>query len=424
MRELVHEPMKTRSIADVLDRRPGLEAHVVERALDGLALGRVVVARPGRGRGRRSARPCPGFVPQVTCGTSCGDVDLDHAVEGRVRIGAQRAPVVERLLPGRALRRAGPALDVRERRVVRRDHARARAPPSIVMLQIVMRPSIESASTAGPAYSIDVADAAARRRSGRSRRAPCPWRSRRTAARRRTRIRIVFGRACRQRLRRQHVLDLARCRSRTRAHRRHRASRCASRRRRSSSRAASARAPGPSRGRSPRCRCPVAFSGTPNSAQFACERVELGLRDRVADRAALGRDVVVHRRDRQVGPPHRPAGQAQPLERLRASSPRGRGAGRCRAAPARPGARRRRAPPRSCRTASSGISGLPSPRSCRRSASRASTRASRRGRPAARHPAGGRRDHVEAVAERRARDRARTSCTRFRPWRWNGPRAW
>ena len=29
----------------------------------------------------------------------------------------------------------------------------ARPPPSIVMLQIVIRPGIESASTAGPAYS-------------------------------------------------------------------------------------------------------------------------------------------------------------------------------------------------------------------------------------------------------------------------------
>ena len=63
---------------------------------------------------------------------------------------------------------------------------------------------------------------------------------------------------------------------------------------------------------------PVAYSGTPNSAQFAAQRVELRLRERVADRPELGRDVVVHRRDRQVGPPHRPAGEPQRLERLRA----------------------------------------------------------------------------------------------------------
>ena len=63
---------------------------------------------------------------------------------------------------------------------------------------------------------------------------------------------------------------------------------------------------------------PVAFSGTPNSAQFARERVELRLRERVADRAELRRDVVVHRRDRQVGAAHRPAGEPQRLERLRA----------------------------------------------------------------------------------------------------------
>ena len=36
----------------------------------------------------------------------------------------------------------------------------ARPPPSIVMLQIVMRPSIESASIAGPGVLDDVADGA------------------------------------------------------------------------------------------------------------------------------------------------------------------------------------------------------------------------------------------------------------------------
>ena len=47
------------------------------------------------------------------------------------------------------------------------------------------------------------------------------------------------------------------------------------------------------------------------------QRVELRLRHLVGHRPRQGRDVVVHRRDRQVGPPHAPAGEPQPLERLR-----------------------------------------------------------------------------------------------------------
>ena len=63
---------------------------------------------------------------------------------------------------------------------------------------------------------------------------------------------------------------------------------------------------------------PVANSRTPNSSQFAAQRVELRLRELVGDRPGDGRDVVIHRRDRQVGPPHRAAVQPQRLERLRA----------------------------------------------------------------------------------------------------------
>ena len=49
----------------------------------------------------------------------------------------------------------------------------------------------------------------------------------------------------------------------------------------------------------------------------ALQRVELLLRQRIRRRVVAGRDVVIHRRERQVGPPHRPAGEAQRLERLR-----------------------------------------------------------------------------------------------------------
>ena len=80
-------------------------------------------------------------------------------------------------------------------RLVGRDHARRARRASIDMLQIVMRPSIESASIAGAGVLDHVADAArdadlADRAEHHVLRA-----SRRTGARRRSVTRIVFGRA-------------------------------------------------------------------------------------------------------------------------------------------------------------------------------------------------------------------------------------
>ena len=46
------------------------------------------------------------------------------------------------------------------------------------------------------------------------------------------------------------------------------------------------------------------------------ERVELSLRERVR-RAVAGRDVVVHRREREIRAPNAPAGEPQPVEGLR-----------------------------------------------------------------------------------------------------------
>ena len=83
-------------------------------------------------------------------------VDGDLAVERRALVGAQA--------------RASPtAASIRRRAVRPSTHAKvvssgaimpARPPPSIVMLQIVMRPSIESASMAGAGELDDVADGA------------------------------------------------------------------------------------------------------------------------------------------------------------------------------------------------------------------------------------------------------------------------
>ena len=47
------------------------------------------------------------------------------------------------------------------------------------------------------------------------------------------------------------------------------------------------------------------------------QRVELRAGERILDRPGQRRDVVVHRRDGQVRPPHLPPGQAQPVEGLR-----------------------------------------------------------------------------------------------------------
>ena len=131
------------------------------------------------------------------------------------------------------------------------------------------------------------------------------------------RISIVFGRGCEQRLRREHVLDLGgadpECERAERAVRRGVAV------------AADDRHPrlGQPELRAHHVDDPLAAAagGVQRHAELgavARQRVELRLRERVADRAGLGRDVVVHRRDRQVGPAHLPSGEAQPLEGLRA----------------------------------------------------------------------------------------------------------
>ena len=87
------------------------------------------------------------------------------------------------------------------------------------------------------------------------------------------------------------------------------------------------------------------------AAQFRSSVSHLHARELVLDARrhgrAVGRRVVIGGRERAVGPAHRAPGQAQRRRRPAGSSPRARGAGRCRAARARP-----RGPPRSCRTAS------------------------------------------------------------------------
>jgi hypothetical protein len=127
---------------------------------------------------------------------------------------------------------------------------------------------------------------------------------------------IVFGTALVERLRREHVLDLRRCRSRTRARRRRRASTCGCRRRRSSSRLRDAEL-GPITWTMPSLPDPVACSSMPNSSQLARSASSCAFAISSVTGPRQRRHVVIHRRDRQIGPPHLPAGEPQPLECLR-----------------------------------------------------------------------------------------------------------
>ena len=213
---------------DVLQRRAGLERHVGEGAL--------LVGR-GRLRARAAviAAVWPGFVPHETCGASDGDVDHDLAVEDRVVVRCGRRASARRPRRSRPARRGGPR---GRRRSCRRARRRpARAPPSIDMLQTVMRPSIESASMAAPVYS-----------------ATWPVMPAMPSWPIRPRIRSLAHDAAAGLALEAHAAASASasaaasawpararprsCRCRTRARRRRRAWRCASRRRRSSCRAA------------------------------------------------------------------------------------------------------------------------------------------------------------------------------------------
>ena len=66
MRPLVQEPMKTRSIAISVKRGAGLEGHVLEGALEGLAIEFVAWRLRGREQMTVTGATMPGLVPQLT----------------------------------------------------------------------------------------------------------------------------------------------------------------------------------------------------------------------------------------------------------------------------------------------------------------------------------------------------------------------
>ena len=197
----------------------------------------------------------------------------------------------------------------------------ARPPPSIVMLQIVMRPSIESASIASPANSTTCAAGAvdahlADRAEDQVLRgdARCP-------ARPRSGCSIDLGLRCTERLRREHVLDLGGADAE-----RQRAERAV---RRGVAVAADDRH---ARLRHAELGADDVHDALAVGAQRVDRHAELravGLErldllaaelvlDQLRGRRAVGRRVVVGRRERAVGPAHRASGEAQAVEGLRA----------------------------------------------------------------------------------------------------------
>ena len=153
MRELVHEPMNTRSSAISSIGVPGSSAMYWSARS---AASRSAAASNSSGEGTRSvtARTMPGLVPQVTCGESAeASIDSSRSCAAPSSPGScrQRSIACSSSAPAGA---PGRGRSANHSKVVSSGAIMpARPPPSIVMLHTVMRPSMLSASIAGPAYS-------------------------------------------------------------------------------------------------------------------------------------------------------------------------------------------------------------------------------------------------------------------------------
>ena len=191
----------------------------------------------------------------------------------------------------------------------------ARAPASIDMLQMVSRPSIESARIGAPAYSRTCPTApptpiaADRAEDDVLRRDP-----ERQLARVEDPHRLRMQ--PRKALRREHVLDLGRPDAEgERAERTvRRGVAVAADDRQARLREAELRPDHVDDALAPAAR---RVERDAELLAVRAQRVELGTRERIGDRPRERRDVVVHRRDREVGAAHRSAGEPQPVERLR-----------------------------------------------------------------------------------------------------------
>src|SRR5581483_7189001 len=143
MREFVQEPMKTRSTEMSRIAVPGSSA-MYASARSAAARSSGSSNDAGSGTEPSIETTMPGFVPQVTCGRS-----------SETSISSSRSKTASSSV--RRSRHQSWVSTLRSRRyayvVSASGISPARAPASIDMLQIVSRPSIESASIAGPAYS-------------------------------------------------------------------------------------------------------------------------------------------------------------------------------------------------------------------------------------------------------------------------------
>ena len=163
--ELVHEPMNTLSIAMSVIGVLGFKSHVLERSLDRRSRRRVALALRDRARGRRPARPSRATCPRSPAAAISGGIEHERLVERAPSSLCSVRQCVTALSHWRP-RRERPAAQVVERRLVGGDQP-ARAPASIAMLQIVMRPSIDSARIVDAARTRSRARCRRRCRSGR-----------------------------------------------------------------------------------------------------------------------------------------------------------------------------------------------------------------------------------------------------------------
>ena len=151
----------------------------------------------------------PGFVPHVTCGRSSDtSISSSRSKTASSSVGSARQRSTRRSHV-RALRHARAALEIRERRLVGRDHSRARARLDRHVADRQASLHREAARSPGP-RTRSRGRRRRRRRAARSRRARCPSPSTPSgqlaleADPQRARLALL------QRLRREHVLDLGR----------------------------------------------------------------------------------------------------------------------------------------------------------------------------------------------------------------------
>ena len=183
-----------------------LERHVLQRALDRVALAGVLLAlRIGHAvadRRHHLRRRAPGDLRHDR-----GGVDLDHPVPVRARVGAQRLPVAHRRFPLQPGGRIRTALDVGDRRLVDADQPGARA--GLDRHVADRHPAFHRERADRRAGELDrVAGAAGRADRADDRQGDVLGR----AAARQPALDLdqhVLRLARQQRLRRQHVLDLA-----------------------------------------------------------------------------------------------------------------------------------------------------------------------------------------------------------------------